>query len=76
MTQLADLGVAELLDAYRTRQASPVEVVESCLDRIGRLDGRVQAVLTLLPDLALEAAADSTTRWMRGEAVSKLQDRR
>jgi aspartyl-tRNA(Asn)/glutamyl-tRNA(Gln) amidotransferase subunit A len=68
LTQLADLGVAELLDAYRTRQASPLEAVESCLDRIGRLDENVQAVLTLLPDAALSAATDSTERWMRGDA--------
>lgn len=68
MNQLADLGVAELLDAYRTRQASPVEAVASCLDRIGRLDDRVQAVLTLVPDVAMAAAKESTARWMRGDA--------
>ena len=68
MTQLADLGVAELLDAYRSHRASPLEAVESCLDRIGRLDDRVQAVLTLTPDLALDAAKESTGRWMRGDA--------
>ena len=67
MTQLADLGVAELLDAYRSHEASPLEAVESCLDRIGRLDDRVQAVLTLTPDLALDAAKESTERWMRGD---------
>jgi aspartyl-tRNA(Asn)/glutamyl-tRNA(Gln) amidotransferase subunit A len=68
VTQLADLGVAELLDAYRSHEASPLEAVESCLDRIGRLDDRVQAVLTLTPDLALDAAKESTDRWMRGDA--------
>ncbi|MEA2650838.1 MAG: aspartyl-tRNA(Asn)/glutamyl-tRNA(Gln) amidotransferase subunit [Chloroflexota bacterium] len=68
MTQLADLGVAELLDAYRSHKASPLEAVESCLDRIGRLDDRVQAVLTLTPDLALDAAKVSTERWMSGDA--------
>jgi aspartyl-tRNA(Asn)/glutamyl-tRNA(Gln) amidotransferase subunit A len=68
VSQLADLGVAELLDAYRTREASPLEAVESCLDRIGRLDDQVQAVLTLLPDAAVTAATESTERWMRGEA--------
>ena len=67
MTELADLGVAELLEAYRTREASPVEAVESCLDRIGRLDDQVKSVLTLLPDLALESARESTDRWMRGD---------
>lgn len=68
MSQLADLGVGELLEAYRTKQASPVEAVESCLMRIGRLDDRVQAVLTLLPDLAIESARDSEVRWMHGDA--------
>lgn len=68
MSQLADLGVNELLEAYRSRQASPVEAVESCLQRIERLDDQVNAVLTLLPDLAIEAARDSEARWMRGDA--------
>ena len=48
--------------------ASPVEAVQSCLDRIERLDGQVKSVLTLLPDLALEAAEASTARWRRGNA--------
>lgn len=68
MSELADLGVAELLEAFRTRQASPVEATRSCIERIGRLDGRVNAVLTLLPDLALDSARASEARWMRGEA--------
>ncbi len=67
MSQLADLGVAELLDVFRTGQASPIDAVESCLDRIERLDGQVKSVLTLLPDLARKAAEESTARWMRGD---------
>jgi len=68
VTQLADLGVAELMDAFRSRRASPVEAVESCLDRIDRIDPQVQAVLTLLPDLALEQARESSERWSKGTA--------
>ena len=68
MTTLADLGVEELLEAFRTRQASPVEAVTACLERIERLDGDVKAVLTLLPDQALEAARVSEARWIRGDA--------
>lgn len=66
MSQLADLGVAELLNAFRSRQASPVEAVESCLDRIDRLDDRVNSVLTLLAERSLERARESTQRWMNG----------
>lgn len=67
MSQLADLGVAELLEQYRLKNASPVEAVESCLDRIDRLDGEVNAVLTLLAERAMAAAHLSTENWMRGE---------
>jgi aspartyl-tRNA(Asn)/glutamyl-tRNA(Gln) amidotransferase subunit A len=66
MSELADLGVADLLQAYRTRAASPLEAVSSCLDRIDRLDGRLNAVLTLLVERALDSARESTDRWMRG----------
>ncbi len=67
MSQLADQGVAELLELYRSRQASPVEATESGLARIDGLDERVNAVLTLLADRALAAARESEARWMRGE---------
>jgi aspartyl-tRNA(Asn)/glutamyl-tRNA(Gln) amidotransferase subunit A len=67
MSQIADLSVSELIDVYRSRRASPVEAVKSCLGRIARLDGRVNAVLTLVPEQALRAAAESTERWLRGE---------
>ena len=66
MSQLADLGVADLLEAYRLRRASPVEAVQSCLDRIDRLDERVNAVLTLMPEQSLQQARTSTQRWMGG----------
>lgn len=68
VTQLADLGVAELLDLYRSRQASPLDVVTSCLDRIDRLDHKVNAVLTLMAEQAIERARKSRDRWIRGDA--------
>jgi aspartyl-tRNA(Asn)/glutamyl-tRNA(Gln) amidotransferase subunit A len=68
MTELADLGVAELLEAYRSGSASPVEAVKSCLARIDRLDDRVNAVLTLTVERAVDAAKASAERWARGEA--------
>jgi aspartyl-tRNA(Asn)/glutamyl-tRNA(Gln) amidotransferase subunit A len=68
MTDLADLGVADLLDAYRQRTASPVEAVLAVLGRIDRLEPKVGAVLTLCWEQALEAARDSEQRWMSGTA--------
>jgi aspartyl-tRNA(Asn)/glutamyl-tRNA(Gln) amidotransferase subunit A len=67
MTSLADLSAAELLDAYRTGQASPAEALEACLDRIEVLDAAVGAVLTLLVERSRAQAAESTRRWRAGE---------
>jgi len=67
MSELADLGVAELLAAYRDRTASPVEALESVLGRIDRLDPSVGAVLTLCWEKALEAARESERRWLTDE---------
>jgi len=68
MTELADLTVSELLEVYRTGQASPTDALKSCLGRIERLDPDVNAMLTLLFDRALTQAADSTKRWLNREA--------
>lgn len=68
MSELADLSVSELLDVFRTHQASPSDALESCLGRIERLDGAVGAVLTWLVDRSRAQAAESTRRWLGGEA--------
>src|ERR1043166_9343903 len=68
VTELADLSISELLDEFRAHRASPSEAVESCLGRIERLDGRVNAVLTWLVERATTQARRSTQRWMTGQA--------
>lgn len=68
MSELADLGVAELLEAFRHRAVSPVEALTSVLGRIDRLEPEVGAVLTLCWEQALKAARESERRWMTGEA--------
>jgi aspartyl-tRNA(Asn)/glutamyl-tRNA(Gln) amidotransferase subunit A len=68
MTELADHTAHELLDAYRNGTASPSEAVASCLARIGRLDGALNAVLTLVADRATEQAAIADQRWRDGTA--------
>jgi aspartyl-tRNA(Asn)/glutamyl-tRNA(Gln) amidotransferase subunit A len=68
VTSLADLSAAELLDAYRGRQASPAEALEACLDRIDALDSSIGAVLTLLVEQARAQAKESTRRWAAGQA--------
>jgi aspartyl-tRNA(Asn)/glutamyl-tRNA(Gln) amidotransferase subunit A len=68
MSELADLGVVELTEAFRDGQASPVEAVDSCLDRISRLEPILGAFLTIEADSARAEAKTSARRWMDGTA--------
>lgn len=67
MSDLAELGVTELLEVFRSGQASPSEAVQSCLNRIAAVDGSLNAVITLCDRPAVEAASISTSRWKSRE---------
>jgi Asp-tRNA(Asn)/Glu-tRNA(Gln) amidotransferase A subunit family amidase len=68
LTQLADLSAASLLEAYRTRRLSPVEVVRAVIERIEAWEPKIAALYLFRPEAALTAAAESEARWGRGEA--------
>jgi aspartyl-tRNA(Asn)/glutamyl-tRNA(Gln) amidotransferase subunit A len=67
VSELADLTVAQLLDHYRTRKASPLEAVDACLARIDRLEPSVNAITTMVVDRCRELAVESGKRWMSGD---------
>lgn len=50
------LSAIELRDRYRRRELSPVEVTEAVLRRIDRLNPKLNAFVTVTPDLALAQA--------------------
>ena len=54
MAELYALGSAALLAGYRQRQFSPVEVVQSVLERIARWEPTLCATYLLRPELALD----------------------
>jgi aspartyl-tRNA(Asn)/glutamyl-tRNA(Gln) amidotransferase subunit A len=60
------LSAHELVEAYRKRALSPVEVTRSCLDRIAALDGELNAFCLVDEDSALADARASEARWLRG----------
>ncbi len=66
-TSLADLGIAELAAAIAGREASPVDAVEASLERIDRLNGTLNAFLSVYPDLALAAAREAEAEIMAGQ---------
>ena len=54
---LAEKSLTELVDLMRTRSVSPLEVAEAHLERIEELNPRLNAIVTLAPDLLDRAAA-------------------
>jgi len=68
---LLRLSAADLLQLYRTRRASPVEVTRAVLQHIDRLNPVLNAFCFVAPD-ALAMAAQSEARWMSGEPKGLL----
>ena len=62
------MSALELMEAYRKRSLSPVEATEAILARIEEVNPRINAVVTLTAELALEQARESERRYAGGEA--------
>lgn len=65
-TNLADYTATELVNLYRTRQASPVEVAQAVLARIEELNPVLNAFCIVDADRALAGAQASEARWQKG----------
>jgi aspartyl-tRNA(Asn)/glutamyl-tRNA(Gln) amidotransferase subunit A len=72
MSDHATLPAADLLRLYRSKQLSPVEVVEAALARIERFDGDVNAFCLVDGEGALQAARESEARWQAGKPAGLL----
>ncbi len=68
----ADLSAAELLQAYRNRTLSPVDVTRAVLDRIAAWEPGLGAVYAVHTQAALQAAAASERRWASNEPAGAL----
>ena len=69
MTDLWRLTAHEAHEKLRAREISAVELTESVLARIERVEPRVHAYITLTPELALEQAEDADARFAAGTAT-------
>ena len=68
----ADLPAIALLQAYRARTLSPVEVTRSVLARIDTWEPGLGAIFARRDEAALKSAAASEDRWLRGEPAGPL----
>jgi aspartyl-tRNA(Asn)/glutamyl-tRNA(Gln) amidotransferase subunit A len=60
--------LAELAQALRNKEYSSVELTRHFLDRIGRLDARLNSFITVTEESALDAAAAADSRLNSGNA--------
>jgi aspartyl-tRNA(Asn)/glutamyl-tRNA(Gln) amidotransferase subunit A len=65
---LAELTAHEAAALLRKRDISAVELLQSVLERVGAVEPRVQAYLTLTEDLATAQAAEADRRLAAGDA--------
>jgi aspartyl-tRNA(Asn)/glutamyl-tRNA(Gln) amidotransferase subunit A len=72
VSELVDLSARELLDGYRERRLSPVEVVVALAARIEELDPSLGAFTTLCLERALDEAGAIEAQYARGEPLGPL----
>jgi aspartyl-tRNA(Asn)/glutamyl-tRNA(Gln) amidotransferase subunit A len=72
MADAADLGVRELLDAFRARRLSPVEALDACAARIAAVDGELNAFTVLCLERAREEAVAAQASYAPGAAPGPL----
>ncbi|WP_182904716.1 amidase [Microbispora sp. H13382] len=72
MNELADLTATEMAALLRAREVSAVELTEACLRRIDETNPRVNAVVTLTAERALDQAARADDDLRRGHVRGPL----
>ncbi len=72
MTELCDMTAVALRAAIAARTVSPVELLESCLDRIAAVNPAVNAVVALDTDRARREARAAEAAVVEGERLGAL----
>jgi amidase len=70
--EICFLTATELAGRIRARELSAREVMEAHLRQIERINPKVNAIVTLLPELALQQAGAADERQARGEEIGPL----
>jgi amidase len=70
--EMGFLTATELAAIMRARELSAAEVMEACLDRIERVNPKVNAIVTFTPERAMEAARAADDALARGLPAGPL----
>ena len=71
-SDLVQLGMTDVVNLIRTRQLSPVELVQSYLERIEALNPRLNIYLTVMAEEALAAAKAAEQAVQEGNTLGLL----
>src|SRR4051794_23796927 len=71
-TELCFMTAHEMAQMIRTREISAVELMEAHLDQIERVNPKVNAIVTLLPERAMEGARAADEAMSRGKELGPL----
>jgi aspartyl-tRNA(Asn)/glutamyl-tRNA(Gln) amidotransferase subunit A len=66
------LTAVELTERFRAKSLSPVEVTDAHLERIGRLDPKLNSYITVTGEHARAQAKEAETRYRAGKPLSAL----
>jgi len=69
---LHELSAPALVDLYRRREVSPVEVARGVLGHVERWEQHARALYLLQPERVLEQARASEARWLRNEPLGLI----
>ncbi len=72
MTAIPDLSAVELVDAYRRKALTPLEVTEAVIRHIDAREPQLCALYAYDPEAALAMARASTERWARGAPIGAV----
>ena len=65
-------NLTEIVEAIERHDVSPVEIVETCLERIATLNPSLNAVVTVAPDVMEQARAAEAAMMRRGRSREAL----
>ena len=71
MSELTTASLSTIVELIRTREVSPVEVAEAYLDQIARLNPKLNAIVTIAPDV-MDRARAAEAAVMRGDELGSL----
>lgn len=72
-TAMANLTIKEVVEGYKKKSISPVELIKDYLERINRFDPKLHSFITVNEEMALFQAAMLEKKIMANENISILQ---